>query len=366
MPRIRVPVWRPCRRGFTLVELLVVIGIIVVLIGLLLPAVQRVREAANRISCASKLRQLGLACHNYADAHRMLPPGYLGPIPNEQLYGPDVDKLQHAGLLVYLLPYVEQGDLYCQLQMQLDLDPGRVGPAWYTNPTNWQSNPTNWQLAQTRIKLFECPSDNIADDTATTVLALHFYNYRAAIVPNAGDDTDDNTNLDFRDTTDPAVIGRTNYLGCGGLAGRGTSQYWSRYEGIFTNRSQVSLAHIADGTSNTLLLGEVVGSWVNGRRFHVDCWIGVGSKPAAFGLPPDGLDPAAAAQFNSKHPGVVQFCFADGSVHPLRKGTSWIDWFNGDLANLFPAQYPPGWRVFQQLAGMRDGETPDRSSLVND
>jgi hypothetical protein len=88
----------------------------------------------------------------------VLPPGYLGPIPNEQLDGPNVDQVQHAGLLVYLLPYVEQDNLYRQLQ--IDLNPRHPGSAWYTNSTNWL-------LAQTRIKLFECPSDNIADDTST-------------------------------------------------------------------------------------------------------------------------------------------------------------------------------------------------------
>src|SRR5215470_326300 len=100
------------RRGFTLVELLVVIAIIAVLIGLLLPAVQKVREAANRIHCANNLKQLGLACHCYENAHARFPPGYLGPIPNEKVYGPHFDRIQHVGLLVYLLPYVEQDSVY--------------------------------------------------------------------------------------------------------------------------------------------------------------------------------------------------------------------------------------------------------------
>src|SRR5262245_5634334 len=130
------------RRGFTLVELLVVIAIIAVLIGLLLPAVQKVREAASRMACSNNLKQLGLACHNYESSHGRLPPGYLGPMPNEREYGADVDQLQHAGLLVYLLPYIEQDAI--SRQLQIDLDTRRTGPAWYTNLTNWQ-------LAQTRI-----------------------------------------------------------------------------------------------------------------------------------------------------------------------------------------------------------------------
>jgi prepilin-type N-terminal cleavage/methylation domain-containing protein/prepilin-type processing-associated H-X9-DG protein len=345
------------RRAFTLIELLVVIAIIGVLIGLLLPAVQKIREAANRISCANKLKQLGLACHSYDSVFGWLPPGYLGPIPNEQQYGPNVDKIQHVGLLVYLLPYIEQENLYRQLQV--DLDPRHLGPAWYTNPVNWQ-------LAQTRIKLFECPSDNIAADTPTqgTALSHHSYNYFAAIVPN----TDDNTNEDavILDPTNAMVLGRTNYFGCAGLAGHGTSQYWSKYEGIFTNRSKTSLGRIPDGTSNTLLLGEELGGKENGRHMYVAAWIGFGGEPTWSGLPGDRQDPLTPPVYDSKHPGVVQFCFADGSVRSLRKGSSWIDWANWDLANLWPDQYPPDWWVFQQLAGMRDGSTPDTSSLLHD
>src|SRR5262245_49754419 len=97
------------RRGFTLMELLVVIAIIAILIGLLLPAVQKVREAASRMKCANNLKQLGLACHNYHDAVGKFPPGAVGPLTPAF---PQYALLKHHGLGTYLLPYLEQEALF--------------------------------------------------------------------------------------------------------------------------------------------------------------------------------------------------------------------------------------------------------------
>src|SRR5438309_6761358 len=127
-------------RGFTLIELLVVIAIIAILIALLLPAVQKVREAAARSTCQNNLHQLGVAAHNYHSAYGKLPPGYDGPSPNVDY--PFDGHLTNGnpkfiGSLVYLLPYVEQAPIYQQLRT--------VNDSSYTG-TWWGTNP-DWTLA---------------------------------------------------------------------------------------------------------------------------------------------------------------------------------------------------------------------------
>src|SRR5438093_20958 len=103
----------PFRTGFTLIELLVVIAIIAVLIGLLLPAVQKVREAANRMKCQNNLKQIGLALHNYHDSRGSFPPGYIS-IPGVGSRDPQTgDWGPGWGWLAVLLPYVQQHTL-CQ------------------------------------------------------------------------------------------------------------------------------------------------------------------------------------------------------------------------------------------------------------
>src|SRR6516225_9461747 len=140
MPRLHHQVPRRSVQAFTLIELLVVIAIIAVLIGLLLPAVQKVREAANRMSCTNNLKQLGLALHNYHDTNSTFPPG---GVTN----GPCCGTQSGGTWTIYILPFVEQDNLYKQYDFSK------------TNEQN--ANPKFNPAVPVRqfVKTYNCPSD---------------------------------------------------------------------------------------------------------------------------------------------------------------------------------------------------------------
>jgi prepilin-type N-terminal cleavage/methylation domain-containing protein/prepilin-type processing-associated H-X9-DG protein len=383
---------RRYRTAFTLVELLVVIAIIGVLIGLLLPAVQKVREAANRSICSNNLKQLALAAHNYQSVYDSLPPGYLGPYLNETNGHLDSFQQSYVGVLAFLLPYAEQDALYRLIDMDRANNKATgyagynpyYGRWWDTTSTGGSSaayaGNANWVAAQYQVKLFLCPDVPNASPTLLGVWAANHtwnYNQSAASFPGGGywGPYIFSGGTQTYSSPLPAQFGMTNYFGVAGTAYRGTHTgggapfglSLSLYEGVFTNRSQNSLGNIPDGTSNTLMFGESLGGRSTGQTLFAYPWIGSNVMETRFGLPATGAD-SDWRQYSSMHPGVVMFSFCDGSVRALRAGGSNNFVAPATGAGSYAFTYPtlPGqeWMVLQQLAGFKDGQAVDPGAIV--
>jgi prepilin-type N-terminal cleavage/methylation domain-containing protein/prepilin-type processing-associated H-X9-DG protein len=320
------------RRAFTLIELLVVIAIIAVLIGLLLPAVQKVREAAARMSCQNNLKQLGLACHNYHDANSKLPPARksLGNTQGAVIatYTTDPIVLNHHGLL-YLLPYIEQGALYSKFNLKA-ASGNFLGSQAFGYPISSGSalsNPDatasgNAALSAVEIKTLLCPSDN-GDKTIPP--GSQYYSPDLT----AGKVTAIKTNYDF--IAQCQGVNRYNWW-------RNTT-LGTRY--IFGENSETTLPDITDGTTNTLLMGEQTLELFNGTTtsWAYAGWVSVGIDPVggwnvtypATGLnvwnynnntsPLNNVPGRRATWYNaaSLHTGGVNFVMADGSVRFIQQ-----------------------------------------------
>ena len=292
------------RNAFTLVELLVVIAIIGILIAMLLPAVQAVREAARRTQCLNNIKQVALASLNYESAVGRFPPGVLADERSNRGIGSGV---QSVGVFCQLLPYMELNNVADLVEV--NLNPDVVDDAWQNfDPAGDMS--FNTRLAsQSRIPSFECPSD---DTEPTLVFASHFHN---DIFPRS-----------IRDNFEFSVEhGLTNYSPIGGVLGSVTSsalstdsKQWEGYNGIFTNRSKTTFGQISDGSSNTLLFGEIAGQ--SGSRPTGYAWMGAINLSMFYwefdraGLTSGQLNSMELNKYNSYHPGVVNFARGDGSV----------------------------------------------------
>ncbi|HQR07757.1 MAG TPA: DUF1559 domain-containing protein [Gemmatales bacterium] len=366
----------PRRFAFTLIELLVVIGIIGLLMALLLPAVQKVREAANAMVCASNLRQLAIAAHNFETTTRKLPCGMYNSTTTSTGYGPAaspaVQDGPYVGVITAMLSYLEQDNLRnaivnpnapytTTLAISATSDSGNPWWAGASNP-NIGTN-----IAQAKLGFLKCPSDTIDE----TVNRVHL-----ATIASAAYNIADPGPYEMYDTSAPgaASFGRTSYFGVAGMTYEGNG--YRTFDGILMNRSQLMLGQIAakDGTSNTLLFGESQGTIDDlKQRTDVFCWMGAGSLTTFRGL---GVRARAGTQggptrerFSSVHPGGVHFVMADASVRTLRpENTSNLLVGTGDPTlpwNAQPATVTQEWRVLQQLAGWKDGTTFNVELLSN-
>jgi prepilin-type N-terminal cleavage/methylation domain-containing protein len=233
---MKSPSSRLSRAGFTLIELLVVIAIIAILIGLLLPAVQKVREAAARSKCQNNLKQLGIAIHAYGDVVGYLPPA---TDQDQAPFGPGASNWGKSWM-IHILPYMEQGPLYSKLIIG--------GGTGYGNSTN--GNKYN----NVMISNYRCPSSPLPEFCTSTVpggttgqMAMTTY---VAISGAAGAGTGVSP-VPFAGT----AFTETRYMNPGGSAGCCSGGVIS-FGGAMVMNNKIPLVQITDGTSNTILVGE--------------------------------------------------------------------------------------------------------------
>jgi prepilin-type N-terminal cleavage/methylation domain-containing protein/prepilin-type processing-associated H-X9-DG protein len=279
------------RRGFTLVELLVVLAIIAVLLGLLLPAVQKVREAANRMKCADNLKQAGLALHQFHDANGGFPPGEVaGPFPRLSV----LTTTAH-GSWTFLLPYLEQQALFDMYRKDLDF-----------------FDPANQPAVNHHLKVLQCPS---AKPDRVHAFRVVTQTGTAACI-------------------DYAPISEVD----GTLADLGLIDPVGDYRGAMPPNCMTRLADITDGTSQTILVAENAGRpevWRVGRLVPDGYvgggpWAGDRNRLVLMGATTDGgtrpgpcaVDCTNEFEIYSFHPDGANAVFADGHVQFLRAGMS--------------------------------------------
>jgi prepilin-type N-terminal cleavage/methylation domain-containing protein/prepilin-type processing-associated H-X9-DG protein len=330
---------REGRRGFTLIELLVVIAIIAILIGLLLPAVQKIREAANRMKCSNNLKQLGLGAHNYSDVNGTMPPAVLvGPgvgWNNQDSIGPN--------WAIMMLPFIEQDNLYRQVQASVQNYQSWVtsNGATGSNDQNWRSIAVNGVMFRsTKVPTYTCPSEAYANTQGSAVGGSWARgNYAANVGPG-----------------DPgsAASGGMYATGAGGVQLNGGAQVAAG--GVFYPNGAESPGSLTaqDGTANTVMFNhlrvgpvatDMRGCWalgLPGSSYTANSAVGDCYTPNDTGCCSDDLGSCSdrpdiamgcwgggwgQAQARSQHSGGVNTGMGDGSVRFVRNSVDVRTWF---------------------------------------
>ena len=290
-------------RGFTLVELLVVIAIIGILIGMLLPAVQQVREAARRVNCLNNIRQVSLACHNYESANTRFPPGLrMKYLPSN----PGIKEYVFLPLHAYILPFIEQDGLFKLADFEF-------------YQTNYANLPGKLDLSYYRVETFLCPSAENENPSHYTSLpntqaayTTHYYGITGPI----GEIPGTTNQYQFKPT------------GHGGVSTQGI--FWTEGQFGYDGRKSRGFRGITDGSSNTIAIGEMSFSdkpelWNNQWAGPYRPWSRGGTWSYTSGTrnikyPINSYDfNNQTTRFNnqnmgSNHPGGCNFSFSDGSA----------------------------------------------------
>jgi prepilin-type N-terminal cleavage/methylation domain-containing protein len=280
--------------GFTLIELLVVIAIISILIGLLMPAVQKAREAANRIKCANNLKQIGLAMHLYHDGHKRLPPSRLGD--------------EQPTWAVLIMPYIEQDNRY---------------RLWALDQPYCLNSP---EALLGAVDLYFCPSRREPDGSYQSQEAQEATGCTATTRP-------------------PGAV--ADYAVSVGTTGEDDPAGTPPANGAFQVRTGLAFAQITDGLSNTFMLGEKHVAAGKFGQAPGDCstydghnyTCSVRSAGPFFPLAQSSRD--SGWRFGSYHIGITQFVFCDGSVRPIPNTTD--PYILGLLANRNDGQPIPDY-----------------------
>ena len=336
------------RNGFSVVELVCSIAIIMAVVGLILPSIQKVREASRNTVCLGNLQRIGLAAINYESGMQKLPPGNLGfddVVIGEETITTEWQEnsaskfywknAQHTSSLALLLPFVEQKSLYDSFPPELSSR--RLYGDYPNVPHSWIGEWSNVESGmQVSISEFFCPSDDLSNGIKSVAIigSQPVYILGKGNIGTEGYLAMSIENNEFHST---------NYIGCAGAysGGRIPDKTLGAYRGALGCRDQMKLADIRDGTTNTILFGEALGSINETERLASFVWMFGSIGRGRGGLPwgklshppaPDRLlfgdwKDSHIAAFGSKHPSTTNVAFVGGASKTVTRAIDLKVWY---------------------------------------